>query len=241
MNEPEATDPGFRFEIFEDNDWAAEVARKFSTKLLCHPAARICLPTGETPRPAYVAAAPMVKLDAATVFLLDEFELPDGSSGRCDFMLERDLLGSLAQPPAVYHRLNASADDPNVEVARFDNLVADGGLDLVLLGLGGNGHLGLNEPGTAPDSPTRQTDIAPSTTQAAERYDPDAKPTRGMTLGLNRILAADEIWLLVTGAHKASPLERMINGSIGSDMPASFLRSHANTTVFADRSAARLI
>ena len=115
----------------------------------------------------YGASAPEIDLSAATIFLLDEFELPDGSAGRCDFMLHRDLLASVEHGPASYHRLDANASDPKAEVARFDGLVADGGLDLVILGLGGNGHLGLNEPGTARSATTRQTDIAPSTTQAA--------------------------------------------------------------------------
>ncbi len=232
---------GFRLEILEDHNWAQEVADRLSNKLSSQPTARICLPTGETPRPAYQAAAHRIQLGAATVFLLDEFELPSGSSARCDYMLERDLLGSLKEAPAAYHRLHVNADDPAAEVARFDGLVAAGGLDLALLGLGGNGHLGLNEPGTEADSLTRQTPIAASTTEAVGRYDRDASPLRGMTLGLQRILAASEIWLLVTGAHKASPLERMINGPIGPEMPASFLRTHANTTVFANRSAAQLL
>jgi 6-phosphogluconolactonase/glucosamine-6-phosphate isomerase/deaminase len=62
-----------------------------------------------------------------------------------------------------------------------------------------------------------------------------------MTLGLHRILASVEIWLLVTGSHKAAILERMLNGPIGSELPASFLRDHPNTVVYADRSATALL
>jgi glucosamine-6-phosphate deaminase len=134
-----------------------------------------------------------------------------------------------------------NAADPDGECHRFDSLVGDGGLDLTLLGLGGNGHLGLNEPGTAVDSPTRVAELAPSTADAVRGYDPDADPVDGMTLGLKRILASDEIWLLVTGSHKAPILERTINGPISSDLPASFLRDHPNAVVYADRSAAALL
>ncbi len=156
-------------------------------------------------------------------------------------MLQRDLLGSLEKAPRIYHRLDVNASDPADECDRFDSLVSDGGLDLTLLGLGGNGHLGLNEPGTEADSPTRVAELAPSTANAVRGYDPDADPVDGMTLGLQRILASDEIWLLVTGTHKAAILERTINGPIGSDLPATFLRDHPNAIVYADRSAASLL
>jgi 6-phosphogluconolactonase/glucosamine-6-phosphate isomerase/deaminase len=234
-------DSPIRVEIFEDHLWADEVARRLATHLSDHPATRICLPTGETPRPLYMAAAPLIDVSAATVFLLDEFGLPPGSFARCDSMLQRHLLESLDKPPGVYHRLDVNAPDPTNECDRFDSLVADGGLDLTLLGLGGNGHLALNEPGTAADSPTRVTELAPSTADAVRGYDVAADPVDGMTLGLRRILASEEIWLLVTGSHKALILERTINGPIGPDLPASFLRDHPKVVVYADRSAAALL
>jgi glucosamine-6-phosphate deaminase len=235
------TDSAIRLEIFDDDLWAGEVADRLVARLKHKPTSRICLPTGETPRPLYTAAAAHIDVSSATVFLLDEFGLPPQSPARCDSMLERDLLGSLKEPPLLYHRLDVNASDPASECERFDSLVADGGLDLTLLGLGGNGHLGLNEPGTAEDSPTRVAKLAPSTTAAVHGYDPGADPIDGMTLGLQRILASAEIWLLVTGPHKASILERTMNGPISSVLPASFLRLHSNTVVYADRSAAVLL
>jgi 6-phosphogluconolactonase/glucosamine-6-phosphate isomerase/deaminase len=239
--EPIVARSSIRLEIFDDHDWADEVAQRLVSSLTAQPTARICLPTGNTPRPVYTACAPTIDLSSATVFLLDEFGLPPGSPARCDSMLQRDLLGSIAETPARYHRLDVNAIDGAAECARFDSLIADGGLDLTLLGLGGNGHLALNEPGTGADSPTRVAELAPSTAAAVRGYDPDADPTDGMTLGLQRILASDEIWLLVTGTHKAQILERTINGPISSDLPASFLRDHPNAVVYADRSAAALL
>jgi len=153
-------------------------------------------------------------------------------------MLDRDLLELLHQPPNVLHRFRAGAPDAAAECARYDELVSNGGLDLTLLGLGGNGHLGLNEPGTATDSPTRVVDLTPETTKAAARYEADARPTRGMTLGMGRIMESQEAWLLVTGSHKAAALEQMLSGPIGPEFPASYLRNHPNTIVIADESAA---
>lgn len=152
-------------------------------------------------------------------------------------MLRRDLLEGLADPPAAFQALDVDAADPEAECRRFEELVDRGGLDLTLLGLGGNGHLGLNEPGTAPDARTRVVRLDPSTTTAAARYSPGARPERGMTLGLRPLLSSRKIWVLVTGSHKAAILERMMNGPIGPDLPASYLRRHADVTVFADQSA----
>jgi 6-phosphogluconolactonase/glucosamine-6-phosphate isomerase/deaminase len=227
-----------RLEVHDDRQWANLTAQRWIDFITVHPTARLCLPTGDSPRPVYTSSAAIVDLSEATIFLLDEFDLPPGSAARCDSMLKRDLLDPAARPPKVVHRLNPSALDQNAECNRFDGLVSDGGLDLTLLGLGGNGHLGLNEPGSVADSPTRAVSLAATTTLAVARYGDDAMPTRGMTIGMRRILESDEIWLLVTGSHKAAVLKRMIEGPISSNLPASFLRNHTNATIIADESAA---
>ena len=227
-----------RLEVFDDDQWAARVAQRWATLIQRNPAARLCLPTGETPRPVYAVATSVMDLDAATVFILDEFDLPVGNSARCDAMLQRDFLDLLTRLPKHVHGFDTAAPDPDAECRRYASLVADGGLDLTLLGLGGNGHLGLNEPGTAADAPTRVARLASSTTRAAGRYGTGAEPTWGMTLGMRAILESDEVWLLVTGSHKAEILDRTLNGPIGSDVPATYLREHPNAVVFADRAAA---
>jgi 6-phosphogluconolactonase/glucosamine-6-phosphate isomerase/deaminase len=225
-------------ELFDDHEWASNVAERWISHMSDHPDSRICVPTGETPRPVYASAATDIDLSEATVFLLDEFDLPSGNAARCDSMLQRDLLNSLAVAPKAFHRLDVDTIDADAECARFDSLVDNGGLDLTLLGLGGNGHLGLNEPGTTSDSRTRAVTLTPTTTRAVSRYEASAQPIGGLTLGLRRILESEEIWLLVTGSHKAPILAEMLNGPITSDLPASYLRYHSRATVFANRSAA---
>ena len=224
-------------EIYSDRQWADLVTSKWIAYMRERRDARICLPTGETPRPIYALGAPVMDVSSTTMFLLDEFDLPGESAARCDAMLQHDLLDLLPRPPHEVHRLDPGAPDPVAECARFDALVDEGGLDLTLLGLGSNGHLGLNEPDARLDSPTRVVDLASATTRSAARYDPDARPVRGMTLGMRRIMESEEIWLLVTGPHKTAILDRVLSGPISSDVPASYLQNHPNTTVFADESA----
>lgn len=206
------------------------------------PAARLCLPTGHTPRPLYERSARLINFARATVFMLDEFGLAEGDPARCDGMIERDFLTHLSEQPANLHLLNIEAPDRDGECRRFENLIDDGGFDLTLLGLGGNGHLGLNEPGSNAQTETRVVQIASATKAAAtNRYGSETEPEWGMTVGLRPILDSQEIWLLVTGSSKAAILERMLNGPIGPDLPASFLRDHPNTVVLADTSAAEQI
>jgi glucosamine-6-phosphate deaminase len=102
-----------------------------------------------------------------------------------------------------------------------------------------NGHVGLNEPGSGPDSPTRVVGTAAATQEAAlRRYGAGRAPVTGITLGMDRLLAAGEIWLLVTGSRKADILARALNGPEGDDCPASFLRRHPRLWVIADEGAA---
>ena len=202
------------------------------------PNARLCLPTGSTPRPVYRRAAKAIDFSSAEVFLLDEFGLLPGDAARCDEMIRRDFLDLLQVPPAAFDTLDPQAGDLAVECRRFDKSVASGGLDLTMLGLGHNGHLGLNEPGSTPDSATRIVHLEQSTVVAADRYGPSSPPVWGLTLGMKAILESAEIWLLVTGPEKQEILNRVLEGPIGPDVPASFLRTHPRAVVLADESAA---
>lgn len=200
---------------------------------------RLCLPTGNTPVPAYAAFAEQGgSLSETTIFLLDEFGLPAGHPARCDSMIGRTLLDLLDHPPAVVHSLDPGAADLDAECRRYEAELAAGGCGLTLLGLGGNGHLGLNEPGSDRTSRTRRVELAPATVAHAAEYGSGEPPGWGLTMGIGTILDSNEIWLLVTGAHKAAILDRVVHGPISSAVPASFLRTHPNVTVLADEAAA---
>jgi 6-phosphogluconolactonase/glucosamine-6-phosphate isomerase/deaminase len=229
-----------RLEVFDDDRWADQVADRWQKFMERHPTARLCLPTGDTPRPLYEIAAPVIDFGSSEVFLLDDFCLPSGDPARCDEVFQNDFLSRLNSRPVAVHSFDAQASDLGTECDRIERLIDDGGLDLTVLGLGGNGHLGLNEPGSAADGPTRVVALARKTKDAAmEKYGSRVEPENGMTVGMRQILASREIWLLVTGEHKAGILEQALKGPIGAEVPASYLRGHPNVTVFADESAAR--
>ena len=230
-------------EVLPRELWADAVATTWIGLLRRQPSLRMCLPTGSTPAPVYdrmVAAhrAGEVSFADATVFLLDEFGLPAGDPARCDGMLRSALLDHVDLRPERFDRLDVDAADLDAECVRFQTEVERGGLDLVILGLGTNGHLGLNEPGSAARSPTRRVELAPSTRDGATDYGAERAPTWGLTLGLGPILDAREVWLLVTGAHKAAILGEVVHGPVSSEVPASFLRTHPRVLVAVDDPAA---
>jgi glucosamine-6-phosphate deaminase len=221
--------------------WADAVAAALTDRLRAEPRLRLCLPTGETPAPLYAALSGSTDADLwsqATVVLLDEYlglgpDDPAAGGPR----LRRELIDHVR--PSAFHAVEPDAE-PDAAARQLDAVAADG-LDLTLLGLGLNGHIGLNEPGSTADSPTRVVELEARSQAVAEGYGASHAPERGITLGLSRLLESREIWLLVTGERKAEVLRRALKEPEGPDCPASYLRRHSSSRVIADEPAARLL
>lgn len=219
------------------------VAARLVDRLAARPSLVVCLPTGRTPLPVYEAlpgelARRGLTAAAATVVLLDEYlGLPRGHVARCDAVLRREVIDRL-DPPPRFVTFDADGSDPEGACAAFDAAIAAaGGLDLVVLGLGANGHIGMNEPGSTPDAPTRIVELTASTREAALGYGADPAPTHGLTLGLGGIMAAREVWLLATGAHKRAILAATLDSPVTHDVPATILLLHPGLRVIADEAA----
>lgn len=235
-----------RLDVVPSDRWAGHVADLWCDRLSDDPGLRMCLATGSTPVPVYEevgrrVAAGEVSFAAATVFVLDEWlGLPPGHHVRCDTMLGRDLLSRVDLAEHRVHLFDVDEGDPAVTCELFDAAInAGGGLDLAVLGLGRNGHLGMNEPGTSFDAPTRVVELAEETRIGAGRYGQLTEPpTHGVTVGLGTLAAAAEVWLIVSGSAKADILARVLEGPIGPDLPATALRGHPRALVIADEPAA---
>lgn len=230
-------------EVVQPEAWPSWVAGELAERLRVRPKLRLVLPTGETPAPVYAALVDLVgqgraSLAEAHVILLDEYlGLPPDDPALGGPRLRRELLDRLERPPA-FTTIDSAAVDPPGEAARLD-AVAAAGVDLALLGLGLNGHVGMNEPGSTADSPTRVVTLDAATREVAtERYGASSPPTAGITLGLDRLLRAEEVWLLVSGERKSEVLARMLGEPEGPDCPATYLRRHPRLRVMADRPAA---
>jgi len=233
--------------IAPDTTWGSIVAERWIERLVADPGLVMCLPTGNTPKPIYSAMAQAVAEDRvsfaqSTIFILDEFGgLPPGDAGRCDVMLQRDLLDLVDIPERQVHKLDPDDENVAMTLSAYRAMVLETGIDLAMVGIGLNGHIGLNEPGSDPDSTTRRVDLRQETIEAAAGYGSAVGSTWGLTLGLSELLGSKEVWLLVSGAHKALILRDALEGPVGSRVPASYLRLHDNATSWVDGSAAAML
>lgn len=216
--------------------------------LLCKPNAAMSFPTGTTPLGMFDvlaarAARGEIDFSAVAVFCLDEYvgvTVQDPIS--LTRWLSEALLNRIGIKPDQLHTLPVTADDLADSATEYDRAIsARGGLDLAILGLGPNGHIGYNEPGSSADSRTRVITLtAESRDQASAYWEGSlAIPDQAMTMGVGTLLESKQIVLLVTGEAKADMLRRALEEPMSADVPASWLRiAGPRLTVIADEAAA---
>lgn len=202
--------------------------------------------TGSTPEPVYAELAALratgLRTEGLTLVALDEYlGLPrDSPHGYAHYVRTR-IAEPLGIPPRSCLVPDGSADDPDRAAEAFERAVADlGGVDLQIVGIGENGHLGFNEPGSSATSRTRVVELTAATRRANSRLfdgDVDAVPTHAITQGIATILSASRILLLAQGASKAAALHAALRGSADPSVPASCLQRHPSVTVVADPEA----
>jgi len=230
-------------------DWTATVAALWSDRLRRNPRLRMCLPSGHTPNPIYAAmgravARGEVSFREAEVIALDDFGgLAADDPGRCRNMLHHYLLDHIDLPKERFHFIDTEARDLDSICQDYNRLIdKGGGFDLTLLGIGLNGHLGLNEPGSPSDCTTRRVQMHESTIKASAGYLTHKHlPRWGVGVGLKHLLGSKEVWLLASGQRKAEIIARMLQGNVGNDLPASLLRTHPNSWLFVDAPAGSLL
>lgn len=138
------------------------------------------------------------------------------------------------------HLPNGMATDLNKECTEFEKAIKEKGpIDVQVLGIGVNGHIGFNEPGTSFTSRTQIVQLGESTRKSNSRFfdSIDDVPTRAITMGIGTIMDCEKIVLLVSGENKADALARLVDGEVAEDSPASILQHHADATIIADDAA----
>lgn len=183
-----------------------------------------------------------INFSRVTTFNLDEY-LGVNAQCRDSFhaFMRRNFFSLLNQPPSAIHILDGAAADPEEECRRFEFLIRQsGGIDLQLLGLGRNGHIGFNEPGSGFDSRTRVVDLSENTRlyYLKNLIELREVPKQALTMGIATIMEARNIVLLVTGAAKAEALYRVVKGPVDEKVPGSVLFLHPAAKILADREAA---
>jgi len=227
---------------------ASAAAQQVARALEARPALVLGLPTGRTPVALYRELATMVArgrvdVSRATTFNLDEFVgLPAGDPRGYRAFMDAHLFHPAGIPAEHVHFLDGTAADIDGECRRYETAIAAaGGIDLLLLGVGVNGHIGFNEPAPGLRARTHLAVLHPETraaNAAAFGGDPAAVPARALSMGMATILAARAIVVLATGAEKAAAVRRAIDGPLTTAVPASFLQVHPSVTWLLDEAAA---
>lgn len=230
------------------DDAAVAVARRIAHALTRDPALVVGLPTGRSPIGTYaqlrrLQAAGEVDFARATTFNLDEFAgIPPSHPGSFRAFMDQHLFGAINLLPERIHFLNGAAEDLDVECERYEAAIeAAGGIDLQLLGIGRNGHIGFNEPADALTSRTHRVRLAESTRRdnaALFGGDMTRVPREALSMGMGTILKARTVLLIATGERKAECVERALRGPISTHLPASFLQLHRRVELYLDREAA---
>jgi glucosamine-6-phosphate deaminase len=208
------------------------------------PDAAIGLPTGKTPLGLYDELARRVEegvadLSGVTAFAIDELHGVAGDHPATNATyFARHVSPRI--PLRALHVMAGDAGDPDAECVRFVRQIEEaGGLEVAVVGIGRNGHIAFNEPGSPFDSPARLVDLTEDTRRPyVEAFGSiEATPAQGLTLGIADLRAARRVVLLALGAEKADVVSQALEGAITEALPASVLRRHPHLTVVVDQPA----
>lgn len=223
-------------------NFTAEYIRK-------NPAALLCLPSGDTPTGIFkflVDDAREGKLDFKDCSFvgLDEWVGMDGShEGSCRHYMDQHLFLPLGIEPGKIHFFNGAAADINLECIRINEFIAQKGpIDVIMVGLGLNGHVGLNEPGVDFGLYAHVSALDQKTKHIARKYfKEEVQLTSGITLGPRHLLESRVAILIASGTKKAEIVVQALEQEVSKDIPASIFQQHANAWVFIDQDAAALL
>lgn len=235
--------------VFDSADAAAHaVAERMATAIAANPALVLGLPAGRSPVPVYEElnrrwAAGAMDFSRVTTFNLDEFVgIPGTQRGSFRRFMADHLFNVVNVDETRIAFLDGMAADLEAECRRYDEAIdRSGGIDVQVLGIGANGHIGFNEPGEALIPVTHRARLLAATRQANAALfggDPHRVPEYALTMGMKPILSARAILVIATGEWKARAVAAAIRGPLTTQVPASLLQLHGQVSWYLDRSAA---
>ena len=231
----------------ESKDEAIQtVASLILDKVMAHPASVIGLATGRTMEPVYASLVNSVKaqnlsLKDSFFFMLDEYVgLPENHPSSFKHYIKTHLIDPLSLNESQFAFPPAHASDGGSHYET--SLIESGGVDLQLLGIGQNGHVGFNEPGSNKESRTRIVELTKETIEANREQFVDSNiPSKALSMGIGTILDAKNLLMLATGKSKADTIKYLLNHHDDPNCPATFLKDHAHFTLVLDPDAASKI
>lgn len=219
--------------VVEDDDaMSRRAADAVVEAITAYPAAAITVPTGSTPSGMYRELVERIQDGTADfsrvqIFCLDDYvgKTPEDDASLTK-LLKRDFLDPGHISDANVHYMPTMADDLDAAAAQYEADIANlGGLEIAVVGLGPNGHVAFNEPGSGPDTRTRVVELTEeSRNQNAAYYGGAEIPEQALTMGLGTVLGARRIVMIVSGESKSGIVREMLEGPMTSDVPGSWLR-----------------
>ena len=227
-------------------DMSRKAANIISAQVIMKPNCVLGLATGSTPIGTYDQLVEWynkgdLDFSEVTTVNLDEYKgLPRTNDQSYYYFMHQHLFDRVNIDPERTNVPNGMEPDAEKECGRYEELIRSlGGVDLQLLGLGHNGHIGFNEPGEAFEKETHCVDLTESTIEANKRFfaSADDVPKQAYTMGIGTIMRAKRVLLMVSGEDKAETLAKALCGPITPKVPASVLQLHNDVVVVADEAA----
>lgn len=209
----------------------------------------VCVASGDSPAGLYkniVERVQQKQLDVSDwLFLgLDEWVGMNGTDeGSCRYHLDQQLFGPLQVREENICFFDGRAKDLEKDCQRIEDFIyRHNGIDVAILGLGMNGHVGMNEPGTPRNISSHVAELHSTTRQVGQKYFKNEKVlTQGVTLGLATLMKARHLMLLISGGHKGQITQRVFEGAVTEEVPASLLRDHPSFSVYLEPAAAQFM
>jgi galactosamine-6-phosphate isomerase len=209
----------------------------------------VCVASGDSPAGLYRTIIQRVQNKETDIsnwlFVgLDEWVGMNGNDeGSCRFHLNKQFFDPLQIEQERTCFFDGRASNPEAECMRIENFIQQhGGIDVAIIGLGMNGHVGMNEPGTSSLLHSHLSEIDPQTQQAGQKYfSQPTKLSHGLTLGIANLKEAKNILLIANGEHKASIVKKILNEDPSEQLPATLLHNHPGLRIYLDKSAAQFI
>lgn len=227
-------------------DMSRKAANIISAQVIMKPNCVLGLATGSTPIGMYDQLVEWynkgdLDFSEVTTVNLDEYKgLPRTNDQSYYYFMHQHLFDRVNIDPERTNVPNGMEPDAEKECGRYEELIRSlGGVDLQLLGLGHNGHIGFNEPGEAFEKETHCVDLTESTIEANKRFfaSADDVPKQAYTMGIKTIMQAKKILIVVNGENKADIVERAFFGPVTPEVPASILQLHNDVTLVGDEEA----
>ncbi len=236
-----------KLQIFNSYELMSDAAADLIIEIVTNkPDAVLCFATGNTPVRTYqllIEKAVSQHTDFTKCFCigLDEWlGVAEDISGSCHYILQNQIFRPLGITKNQVHLFNGTAEDPENECEKMNKIIeSKAGIDCMVVGIGINGHIGLNEPGVDVSRKAHIATLHETTILSGQNY--FKEPTiinKGITLGMAQIMQARTLLLLASGKNKAAILQQATRGSISNDVPASFIQQHENALILVDKEAA---